>query len=101
MRSAKFPYRIMSSALAGVSGLLGLLLFASPASARVIQSFPEGQSSTSTVQPVPVASHIVVAGGMAGWQVALIAIGSALLAAVVAVIATRTRNAHRDVRLAA
>jgi uncharacterized membrane protein YozB (DUF420 family) len=37
----------------------------------------------------------VVAGGMPGWQIALIAIGAALLAATVAVILYRARAAHR------
>jgi hypothetical protein len=39
--------------------------------------------------------HAIVAGGMPGWQIALIAIGAALLAATVAVLADRARAAHR------
>jgi hypothetical protein len=39
--------------------------------------------------------HTVVAGGMPGWQIALIAAGAALLAAVLAVIADRARAARR------
>ena len=37
----------------------------------------------------------VVAGGMPGWQIALIAIAAALLAATVAVLADRAWTAHR------
>jgi hypothetical protein len=45
--------------------------------------------------PPPV--QVVVAGGMPGWQIALIAIGAAILAAAAAVFLdrTRTRTARR------
>jgi hypothetical protein len=39
--------------------------------------------------------HTVVVGGMPGWQIALIAIGAALLAAIAAVLADRARAARR------
>jgi hypothetical protein len=45
------------------------------------------------VYRVPV--HAVVAGGMPGWQIALITAGVALAAAVLATIAYRIRAAHR------
>ena len=45
------------------------------------------------VYNVPV--HTVVAGGMPGWQIALIAIGAALLAATAAVLAYRAWTARR------
>jgi len=38
----------------------------------------------------------VVMGGMTGWQIALIAIGAALLAATVAVLLDRARTARRN-----
>jgi DNA-binding CsgD family transcriptional regulator len=47
------------------------------------------------------AVHIVVAGGMAGWQIALIAVGSALLAATFAVLLDRARATRRDAITAA
>jgi uncharacterized membrane protein YozB (DUF420 family) len=37
----------------------------------------------------------IVAGGMPGWQIALIAVGAALLAAALAVLADRALAAHR------
>ena len=40
-------------------------------------------------------TRIVVAGGMPGWQIALIAACAALLAATLAVLADRVRAAHR------
>ena len=43
----------------------------------------------------------VVTGGMHGWQIALIAIGAALLAATVALLLDRARAAHRKTITAA
>jgi hypothetical protein len=45
--------------------------------------------------PLPVQVHTVVTGGMPGWQIALIAAGTALFAAAVAVAAYRARTARR------
>jgi hypothetical protein len=46
-------------------------------------------------------THIVVTGGMPGWQIALIAIGAALLTATVAVLADRSWAARRKTITAA
>ena len=43
----------------------------------------------------PAVTRIVVAGGMPGWQIALIAFGAALLSGTLAVLADRVRAAHR------
>jgi hypothetical protein len=49
------------------------------------------------VPPVPAApSSVVIIGGMAGWQITLIALGAALLAAAAAVVLDRARAAHRS-----
>jgi hypothetical protein len=46
--------------------------------------------------PVPAATvHVVTAGGMAGWQITLIALGAALVAAVATVLVDRARAASR------
>ena len=44
--------------------------------------------------PAPVPAH-VVAVGMPGWQIALIAVGAAILAAILAVLVDRARSARR------
>jgi hypothetical protein len=44
---------------------------------------------------VKVPGRTVVTGGMSGWQIAMIAAGAALLAAVLTVIADRARAARR------
>jgi hypothetical protein len=45
--------------------------------------------------------HTVVTGGMPGWQITLIAVGAALVAATVAVLSDRARAARRHVTTAA
>jgi hypothetical protein len=45
--------------------------------------------------PVPVPVHTVVIGGMPGWQIALIALGTALVAATAAVLVDRAWAARR------
>ena len=44
--------------------------------------------------PAPVQVHTVIVSGMAGWQIALIAVGAALVAATIAVLLDRARNAR-------
>ena len=44
---------------------------------------------------VPAQIHTVVTGGMPGWQITLIAVGAALLAAALAVLLDRARTARR------
>jgi hypothetical protein len=51
--------------------------------------------------PVHPAVHTVVTGGMAGWQITLIAVAAALLAATVAVLADRARASRRQAATAA
>ena len=45
--------------------------------------------------------RVVTAGGMAGWQITLIAVGAALAAAVIAVMLDRARAAHRKAAMPA
>ena len=45
--------------------------------------------------PAQVPYRTIVVGGMPGWQIALIAVGAALLAATMAVLADRVRAARR------
>jgi hypothetical protein len=42
---------------------------------------------------------VITLGGMAGWQVTLIALGAALVAAAAAVLVDRALAAHRAARL--
>jgi hypothetical protein len=79
--------------------VLGLAAAAPAAFARVV---PAGASGGITAPAaVPVATRVVVVGGMPGWQIALIAAGTALIAAALAVLADRARTAHRATELRA
>ena len=51
--------------------------------------------------PGGVQVHTVVTGGMPGWQITLIAVGAALLAATAAVLADRARASRRKAATAA
>ena len=75
-----------------------LVTFASTATAALASGFPSPNGGgiydpvqTSTTVPV-----VTVVGGMPGWRIALIAIGAALVAALVAVLAYRAWTARRQ-----
>ena len=94
------PVRRLAAALAGLAG--ALLAFAAVAPAALAQPFPPRPPGWDKHPPPPGAGiHAVVAGGMPAWQIALIAIGAALLAATVAVLLYRARAAHRKTITAA
>jgi hypothetical protein len=92
--------RRLAAALAALAGLAGALLAcagAAPAAlARPVPPRPPGWNKHPPISHV----HIVVTGGMPGWQIALIAVGAALLAATAAVAAYRAgatgRRPHRQ-----
>jgi hypothetical protein len=63
---------------------------------------PAGGGGPAVVpQHLAPAVHVVVAGGMPGWQISLIAVGSALLAATFAVLLDRARATRRNAITAA
>jgi hypothetical protein len=87
-------------AIAALTGLalavLGLAATAPAAFARIVP--PVGSGG---VTAAPAVTRVVVVGGMPGWQIALIAAGTALIAAALAVLADRARTAHRRTDLRA
>ena len=92
------PIRHIRRSAAVLAGLAAALVAvgAAPAFARVMP--PPGGFAPSVPVPAPVrtVTHtVVVAGGMPGWQIALIAAGAALLAAALAVLADRALAARR------
>jgi hypothetical protein len=75
--------------LAGVGGaLLGILATGSAALAYDVP--PSGGGPASP--PV----QVITNGGMAGWQIALIVLGAALFASIIAVLADRSWLRHRS-----
>jgi hypothetical protein len=88
--------RRIAAVLAGLAAAL-VALGATPAFARVpVPSDVSGPSAPAPAQlPARTVTHTVVLGGMPGWQIALIAVGAALLAATVAILVDRARAARR------
>ena len=88
--------RSLGGLLAGL-GVLVTALVATGGAALAMQ-VPGTDGGGDVVQPPPV---VMVAGGMPGWQITLIAVGAALVASVLAVLADRTWSARGRVGAAA
>jgi hypothetical protein len=84
--------RRLAAVLAGLAGAL-LAFTAAPTAAFAVHVPPPG-GGTGTVQAPPQVQTIVT-GGMPGWQITLIAVAAAVVAATVAVIVDRTRASRR------
>ena len=85
------PIRRLASALAGLAAALLAATAAAPAAFAL--PVPPVGGGDGTVPPAPV--QTVVVGGMPGWQIALIAVAAAVVAAAVAVLLDRARAARR------
>jgi hypothetical protein len=85
------PIRRVTVALAGLAAALLASAAASPA------AFARPAPPRVTTGPAPATPqvHTIIAGGMSGWQIILIAAGAAVLAAVVAVALDRAHAARR------
>jgi hypothetical protein len=92
--------RRIAAVLASLAAAL-VALGATPAFARV--PIPPDVPAPSAPVPAPVrtVTHTVILGGMPSWQIALIAAGTALLAAALAVLADRARASRRKAIAAA
>jgi|SoiMetStandDraft_2_1073263.scaffolds.fasta_scaffold232158_3 hypothetical protein len=85
--------RRLTCILAGLAAALVACTAAAPAALAVRVPPPGmGDPGGRVVRP-PV--HTVIVGGMPGWQIALIAVGAALLAAVLAVLLDRVWAARQ------
>jgi len=85
--------RRIACVLAGLAAGL-LACSTAPAFAMEVPGSGSGGAAVAPLRQAPV--HTVVAGGMPGWQIALIAIGAALLAAAAAVLLDRAWTARRN-----
>ena len=77
------------------AAIAGLLASAAAATAAFATPVPYGDGGTIPLAPVPATVRVISTGGMAGWQVALIAAGAALAAAAAAVLLDRKLAGHR------
>jgi hypothetical protein len=84
--------RRLTAALAVLAAALLAFATAAPAALASAQRPPPGHIHQPVHQP-PV--HTVIIGGMAGWQIALIATGAALAAAAIAILADRAWTARK------
>ena len=86
-------HRIRRSA--GVlAGALLALAAAAPAALAVNRPLPDGRPAFVPTYPATSPAS-VTGGGMPGWQIALIAVGAALVAATVAVVLDRALAARK------
>ena len=86
----------LAAVLAAV--ISGLLASAAAATAAFANPIPIGDGGAVPIAPVPAATvRVVSTAGLAGWQVALIALGAALVAAAAAVFADRKLAGRRGV----
>jgi hypothetical protein len=77
------------------AAIAGLLASAAAATAAFANPVPYGDGGTIPLAPVPATVRVITTGGMAGWQVALIAVGAALAAAAAAVLLDRRLAGRR------
>lgn len=93
-RRAAARLRRFTAALAAVTcALLASAVVVPAASAADLVRDPPGGAPLT---PVPAPAVPVVTGGMAGWQISLIALGAALVAAIAAVFLDRALAAGRS-----
>ena len=92
--------RRFAAVLPGLAGAL-VAFGATPAFAMHVPPPGSGVSTSPVGTTAPVEVHTVVVGGMPGWQITLIAIVAALLAATVAVLLDRARGSRRKAIAAA
>jgi hypothetical protein len=87
----------LAAVLATVIG--GLIVFAAAGPAAFARPIPPpGGSWAASVTPVaPATVRVISTGGMAGWQVALVAIGAAMAAAAAAIVLDRMLIRRRGV----
>jgi MFS family permease len=80
------------------AAVAGLLASAAAATAAFANPIPVGDGGAVPIAPVRAATvQVISTGGMAGWQIALIAAGAALAAATAAVFADRKLAGRRSI----
>jgi hypothetical protein len=90
------PIRHIRRIACVLAGLAAGLLACSTAPAFAVVVPASGGGGPAVAPPHLAPVHTVLASGMPGWQIALIAIGAALLAAAAAVLLDRAWTARRN-----
>ena len=95
------PIRHIRRFVGVLAGLTAAVLLATPAFARDVPNFPDAYPGRIVPTPVPasvpaqIKYRTIVAGGMPGWQITLIALGAALVAVAATLLLARIVAAHR------
>ncbi|HEY2127359.1 MAG TPA: hypothetical protein VGH77_09245 [Streptosporangiaceae bacterium] len=85
--------RRVARSLAGLAATVVAITAGAPAA--FAYPIPPHGGPTGPVRTPPQA-HTIVVGGMPGWQITVIAVGAAILAAILAVAIDRVHAAHRQ-----
>jgi hypothetical protein len=87
----------LACTLTGLAAALAAAVMGAPAAFAAIRPYPPPGPPAEVVRIGP-AAHTVhgVTGDMTGWQITLIAVGAALVGAVVGVLVDRARAARRQ-----
>jgi hypothetical protein len=86
--------RLTTAVAALICGLLASAAAMPAAFARMVPDPGAGYLAPASAPP-QVQIRTIVAGGMTGWQITLIALGAALVAAAATLLLTRALAAHR------
>jgi hypothetical protein len=96
MNDSRRPRRRFGTLLAALTALGGTLVALAVTGTAAMASIVPPPAGGGIIQsPGPSQVTPALAGGMPGWEITLIAIGAALVAAVPAVLADRARSARR------
>jgi hypothetical protein len=87
----------LTSILAACACALLALAAAPPAMAATASVPHYGPPASGVPAPARPQIHTIVVGGTPGWQIALIAVGAAILAGILALTADRARAARRHI----
>ena len=86
----------LAAVLAAITGSLLVTAAGVPAAFASPVPPPGGSYGPASAAPVPATIiHLITTGGMAGWQITLIALAAALVAAAAAVLLDRARTARK------
>jgi hypothetical protein len=95
-RSSSFRLRWLTATLAALAAAVLVSAAAIPAaSAGIIVPDPGGYAGPADVTPVATGVRVITVGGMAGWLIALIAVGAAVASATAGIYLDRALAAER------
>ena len=95
------PIRHIRRFVAVLAGMAAAVMLATPSFARDVPNPPDAYpghvvpASVPASVPAQIQYRTIVAGGMPGWQITLIALGAALVAITATLLLARALTAHR------